>query len=140
MKKQFSPLALKFMLFLAENKNQNRHSGAGRNPVFTREVALPGCRIKPGMTEWLESLRNLIPFFWFWLGQVRNWEKNNYPILSAPGESIVGRPAGRPYGYLEFWVFYFFLVPSVPTLVFPGTMYAYRDKLAEKPIQVLSIE
>jgi hypothetical protein len=44
---------------------------------------------------------------------VRNWEKNNYPILSAPSESIVGRPAGRPYGYLEFWVFYFFLVPKL---------------------------
>jgi hypothetical protein len=44
---------------------------------------------------------------------VRNWEKNNYPILSAPGESIVGRPVGRPYGYLEFWVFYFFLVPNL---------------------------
>jgi len=44
-----STLVLIFVLFLAENEYQHRHSGAGRNPVFTRVVASSGCRIKPGM-------------------------------------------------------------------------------------------
>gem|GEM_PF-5996522 len=35
-----SILILKFVLFLVENKNKHRHSGAGRNPVFPRSVAL----------------------------------------------------------------------------------------------------
>jgi len=29
---------------------------------------------------------------------------------------------------------------SIPTLVFPGTMYAYRGKHAENPSQALSFE
>gem|GEM_PF-3973736 len=52
-------LTLKFVLFLAENKNHPRHSGAGRHPVYTRAAALSGCRIKPGMTKILGT------FMWY---------------------------------------------------------------------------
>jgi len=41
-----------FTFYFWQKIYRHRHSGAGRNPVFTRAVDSSGCRIKPGMTTW----------------------------------------------------------------------------------------
>jgi hypothetical protein len=56
-------LTLKFVLFLAENKNQHRHSGVGRNltPLQKQQIDLIGsrgrCDDRAGaVTEFMKSI------------------------------------------------------------------------------------